>query len=76
MDPVLGGVITAAVGAFAGVTIAYLRTANRKLDVIHVLVNSNLEKVKRDLKLALEKIELLEQRSGAAAPTKGRRTNG
>ena len=48
-------------GALAPIIYGYFKTA-RKLDTIHVLVNSNLEQVKTDLSTAEARIVTLEGR--------------
>jgi hypothetical protein len=44
------------------------RQTTARLGEIHTLVNSNLTKVQADLKIALERIELLEQHLAKAKP--------
>lgn len=52
-------IVTALIVALSGIMIAILRNHSKKLEVIHILVNSNLEKVKQDLIIALNDISVL-----------------
>lgn len=60
-EPIIIAMIVAIPPTLAAILSAWIGLANmKKSDGIHVLVNSNLTKVKQDLEIALKKVESLE----------------